>query len=87
MRPKVKAKRSAQVSIVFIVHKALGVITDAELSDPPSDSNVRELAAQVNGRREEFKSTFANQPTKVSCLKVPRHIFTKDLLDQIDKRT
>ena len=72
--------------MVFIVHKALDVIAKGELQDRPSDANVRELVAQIAGRREEFKSTFVGKPTKVSCLKVPRHVFGKDLLAQIDNR-
>lgn len=87
MSPKVKGKKSAQLSIVFILHKALGIINNVKWSDQPSDSNVRELVAKVNGCREEFKSTFVGQLTKVSCLKIPQHIFSKELLKQIDKRT
>jgi hypothetical protein len=49
MRPKVKAKKTTQMFIVFILHKAIGVINDGKLADPPSDSNVRDLVAQVNG--------------------------------------
>ena len=86
MRPKVKPRKGSQFFIAIILPKALGAIGEAKLSAPPSERNVRDLVAQALGRREEFKSQFIGQPSKVSCLKVPRHVFTKDLLDQLDKR-
>jgi hypothetical protein len=51
----------------------------------PTDKNVRDLASKVNAEMS-FKSTFKDQPTKISCIRVPRNIFSSEILQQIDER-
>ena len=70
----------------LFVPKALGVIRDAKLDDQPTDKNVRDLVKQADGANSEFKSTFKDQPSKISCVKVPRHNFSNEILVQIDTR-
>ena len=85
MRPDVKAKKNDQVrSIVFVLPKALACIENAGLS-VPSDNNVRDLINKVHGATTDYRSIFLDQPRKICCVRVPRHILSPELLEQIDE--
>ena len=82
MRPTVVAKNKTKF-IALVLPKALKEISNASLT-PPSDRNVRDLINSVGGS-SDFKSTFRNQPTKVSAVRIPRSALSNSILQRIDR--
>ena len=67
-----------------LLPKTLACIEKAGL-DVPSDNNVRDLINKVHGATMDYRSTFLGQPRKICCVRVPRHILSPELLQQVDK--
>lgn len=87
MRPMVRSNKNKNVfSIVFVIPSALDVIHLAKLDDPPTEKNVRDLVSKADGAKGEYKSAFQGHERKISCVKVPRHNFSNEILLQIDER-
>lgn len=86
MRPMVRSNKNKNVfSIVFVIPSALDVIHLAKLDDPPTEKNVRDLVSKADGAKGEYKSAFQGHERKISCVKVPRHNFSNEILLQIDE--
>lgn len=81
MRPTVVGKDKTNL-IAFVLPKTLKEIKDANLT-PPTDKNVRDLINGVGGS-SDFKSTFKDQPTKISTVRIPRSALINNILQQID---
>ena len=81
MKPKVVAKDKREF-IAFILPMAIQEIVKANLP-PPSDKNFRDLISNVGGD-SKYKSSFLNQPTRVSTVRVFRSAFSTNILQQID---
>jgi hypothetical protein len=72
-------------SIAFVLPKALDCIHNAGLT-APREKNVRDLLHRLDGAETEYKSTFLDQPRKISCVRIPWDVLSQDTLDQIDQR-
>lgn len=82
MRPTVIGKDKTNF-IAFVLPRALNEIKDASLT-PPTERNVRDLISGVGGS-SDFKSTFKDQPTKISAVRIPRSALSNNILQQIDR--
>ena len=86
MRPNVKGRKNERImSIAFVLQKVLACIRKAGFP-APSEKNVRDLLHKVVAASTEYKSAFLDQPKKISCVRIPRDVLSKDTLEQIDKR-
>jgi hypothetical protein len=81
MKPKVVAKDKREF-IAFVLPMAIQEILKARLA-PPSDKNFRDLISSAGGN-SKFKSTFLNQPSRISTVWVFRTALSTKLLQQID---
>lgn len=75
-------KKDKVESLVFILPEALSVVKEI-CPQCPTEKNVRELIEQVGGNNS-FKSLFSGVEKKVSCVTVPRHSVSKEVLEAID---
>ena len=86
MRPNIKGRKNEKIrSIAFVLQKALACIQKAGFL-APSEKNVWDLLRKVVAASNEYKSAFLDQPKKISCVRIPRDVLSKDTLEQIDKR-
>ena len=82
MRPKMSNKKARVDCLVFVLAKALDLITGSSLTCP-NQKNVRELIEQAGGNNS-FKSLFLGIDKKISFVTVPRNAISKDVLQTID---
>ena len=70
-------------SIVFVLPKALDCIQKANLRQPCVET-VRHVIKSIKGATTDYRSRFSNTPKKICCVRIPRAIFSQDLLEQLD---
>jgi hypothetical protein len=81
MKPTVVAKDKREF-IAFVLPTAIQEILKAGLA-PPSDKNFRDLISSAGGD-SKHKSTFLNQPSRISTVRVFRTALSTKLLQEID---
>lgn len=81
MKPKVVAKDKREF-IAFILPTAIQEIIKASLP-PPSDKNFRDLISNAGGD-SKYKSTFLDQPRRISTIRIFRTALSTNILQQID---
>ena len=69
--------------IAFILPTAIQEIMKASLP-PPTDKNFRDLISSAGGD-STYKSTFLNQPKKISAVRIFRTALSTNILQQIDR--
>lgn len=82
MRHDVKGMTGIR-SIVFVLPKALHNIETAKLR-APSEESVRHVIKGIKDATSDYRSRFLNTAKKVCCVRIPREIFSRDLLEQLD---
>lgn len=82
MRNDVKGTRGVR-SVVFVLPRALECIRKAKLKEPREET-VRHVIKSISGATTVYRSRFSHTPKKISCVRIPRDAFSKDLLDLLD---
>jgi hypothetical protein len=70
-------------SIVFVLPRALEFIRKANLK-AASEESVRQLIKGIKDATSDYRSRFRNTQKKICCVRIPREVFSPDLLKQLD---
>ena len=70
-------------SIVFVLPRALEYIGKANLK-ASSEEDIRRIIKGIKDATSDYRSRFSNTRKKICCVRIPREVFSRDLLKQLD---
>ena len=69
-------------SIVFVLPRALEYIGKANLK-ASSEEDICQLIKGIKDATSDHRSRFSNTREKICCVRIPREVFSRDLLKQL----